>query len=85
MLRYLDDLLILTLSRTDALWVSDEVLLLCRDLGIVINLPKSHLVPTQSASYLGMFLVSRTLRSFLSQERVSALLTQIERFLSCRW
>ena len=84
MLRYLDYLTRAS-SRTNTLWAKDEVHSLCRDLGIVVNLPKSHLVPTQPASFLGMYLVSPTLRAFPSQERVSALLMQIEGFLSCRW
>ena len=85
MFRYLDDWLVLASSRTDALWVRDEVLSLCRDLGIVINLPKSRLVPTQSAPIWECTVHGvSNLRAFPSQERVSALLTQMEGFLSCK-
>ena len=42
-LRYLDDWLILTSSRSEALWARDEVLSLCNCLGIIINEAKSCL------------------------------------------
>ena len=77
-LRYLDDWLVLMSCRTNALWARDTVLALCRDLGILVNLAKSHLVPACSATYLGMTIVSPTLKAFPSQERVLALLAQID-------
>ena len=51
-LRYLDS------SRVEALWARDKVLDLCRQLGIVVNHAKSHLIPSHSATYLGMYLES---------------------------
>ena len=84
MLRYLDDWLALASSRTNALWARDMVLALCHDLGILVNLAKSHLVPARLATYLGMMIVTPALRAFPSQERVLALLTQIDEFLSYR-
>ena len=56
----------------------------CSQLGIVVNLEKSCLVPSQTATYLGMVLVSPSLRTFPTEKRVSAVLLQIEEFLSCR-
>ena len=84
MLRYLDDWLVLASSQTNALWARDMVLSHCRDLGFLVNLAKSHLVPARSATYLGMTIATPTWRAFPSQERVSALLTQIDEFLSYR-
>ena len=51
---YLDDWLILALSRMEALWARDIVLNLCQQLGIVVILAKSHLNPSRTATYLGM-------------------------------
>ena len=76
-LRYLDDWLLLASSRA-------EVLTLCHQLGIVINLKKSFLNLTQTATYLGMVIVSPSSRAFPSPERVSTLLSQITKFLSYR-
>ena len=66
LLRYLDNWLILASSRKEALWASDVVLHLCRQLGILINFNKSHLSSTQSATYLGMVIESLSLKAFLS-------------------
>ena len=82
-LRYLDDWLILA-SRAEALWARDKVRALCCQLGIVINLEKSFLHLTQTATYLRMVIVSPSLRAFPSREKVSTLLTQLTEFLSCR-
>ena len=81
MLRYLDDWLILASSRSEALQGRDEVLNLCQSLGIVVNLEKSCLVPSQTVTYLGMVLVSPSLKAFPTPMRVTTLLTQIAEFL----
>ena len=81
---YLDDQLVLASSRVEALWARDKVLDLFRQLGIVVNLAKSHLIPSRSATYLGMYLESPSLQAFPSQERVSTLRSQLNEFLSCR-
>ena len=54
LLRYLDDWLVLASSETKARQHIQDLLLLCHDLGIVVNEEKSDLVPSRSASYLGM-------------------------------
>ena len=54
LLRYLDDWLVLASSETKARQHVQELLLLCHNLGIVVNEKKSDLVPSRSASYLGM-------------------------------
>ena len=81
-LLYLDDWLILTLSLSEALWAKDIMLDLCHQLGIEINLDKSHLTPPQSVTYLGMVLKNSILKAFPALEQVSALQSQIEEFLS---
>ena len=68
MLRYFDDWLVLTSSWTNALWARDTVLALCCDLGILVSLAKSQLVPAWSATYLGMVIVSPALWAFPSRE-----------------
>ena len=83
-LRYLDDWLILASSRIEALWARDVVVDVCCQLSLLVNYDKSHLFPSQSATYLGMVIESRVLRVLPSQERVSTLLSQIKEFLSCR-
>ena len=54
LLRYLDDWLVLASSETKARQHVQDLLLLCHDLGIVVNKEKSDLMPSRSASYLGM-------------------------------
>ena len=49
-LRYLDSWLVLASSRKEALWARDVVLNLCHQLGIVVNLAKSHLNPSRTLS-----------------------------------
>ena len=79
---YLDDWLILASSLSEALWARDAVLDLCHQLGMIINLDKSYLTPSHSATYLGMVLRIPILRAFPAPKRVSALRSQIEEFLS---
>ena len=55
LLRYLDDWLVLASSESKARQHVQDLLLLCHDLGIVVN-EKSDLVPSRSASYLGMMI-----------------------------
>ena len=50
----MDDWLILALSREDAIWARGKVLTLCDQLGIVVNLEKSSMIPSQIVSYLGV-------------------------------
>ena len=54
LLRYLNDWLVLASSETKARQHVQDLLLLCHDLGIVVNKEKSDLTPSRSASYLGM-------------------------------
>ena len=75
MLRYLDDWLVIASTHQEALQARDAVLQLCSQLGIDVNLEKSCLTPSQTATYLGMVLVSPSLRAFLTEKRVCRTLT----------
>ena len=80
--RYLDNWLPQASSRDLVLQALDSVLHLCRSLGIVINMVKSTLVPSQRIIYLGMQLDSLAFRASPSQPRVEKLLSIAEEFLS---
>ena len=82
MLRYLDDWLIQASSRQECLQARDKVLQLCEELGIIVNMEKSQLVPTQVATYLGMVISSETLRASPTQMRIDTLSSLIDEFLS---
>ena len=80
MRRYLDDWLVQSLSRESLLHDLQVVLDLCRELGIVVNPSKSHLVPSQVVQYLGVVIDSR---ASPSSERVAKLFSTADAFLSC--
>ena len=84
MLRYSDDWLVLASSHQEALEARDKVLQMCSLLGIVVNLEKSSLVPSQTAVYLGMVLVSPSLRAFPTPKRIETVQEQITGILSSR-
>ena len=60
---YLDDWLVLGSSLEEIVRARD-FLSLCEELGVLVNLAKSSLDPTQSIDYLGMSLQSTPLRAF---------------------
>ena len=80
--RYLDDWLIQAPLRSLVLQVLDTVLLLCHDLGIVVNWEKSNLVPSLRVVYLGVILDSLSFRASPSQLMVEKLLSVGKEFLS---
>ena len=82
MLRYLDDWLVQASSRSECLCARDQVLLLCRELGIVVNLGKSQLTPTQVVTYLGMVIDATSLRVSPTPTRIQTLVLLVEEFLS---
>ena len=55
---YLDDWLIMSYNRSHAVACTASVLKLASELGILINVQKSHLVPSQVVIYLGMIIDS---------------------------
>ena len=82
LLRYLDDWLILSSSRTQLLKDVDRLLSCCKDLGILINREKSDLIPKQSAKYLGMQIDTICARVFPTEKRIQNFLELSNEFLS---
>ena len=60
------------------------LLYLCDELGVLVNLSKSSLTPTQSNDYLGMTLQSTPLKAFLTQARIQKVLSLVDEFSSSR-
>ena len=82
LLRYIDDWLILASSKEECLRAREILLELCMTLGIRINFQKSHLSPSQVATYLGIDIYSQTLTASPTVKRQDTLLLIIEEFLS---
>lgn len=82
LLRYLDDWLILASSAEELTSKVNQVLLLCHDLGIVINKEKSDLEPKQQVKYLGMWIDSQVVRAFPTEARIDNLRMVVRSFLS---
>ena len=82
LLRYLDDWLIQAESKDRCIQARDETLRLCLDLGIKVNFEKSHLVPSQTATYLGMELDAVGLKVSPTPKRQQKLLALVQEFLS---
>ena len=83
-LRYLDDWLILTSSQEEACWARDKVLSLCQELGIVVNLEKSTLTPSQTIVFLGIRIDSQTFRASATLSRIEKFFSIAEEFLSSK-
>ena len=81
---YLDDWPVLAASREEALWARDCVLQLFENLGIIVNLEKSSLLPSQVVSYLWVRIDSQTFRASLTPSRIEKLFLIVEEFLSSR-
>ena len=84
MLRYLDDWLILASSQEEACWARDKVLSLCQELGVVVNLEKSTLTPSQTIVYLGIRIDSQTFRVSATPSRIEKFFSIAEEFLSSK-
>ena len=83
MRRYLNDWLVQSSSRESLFRDLQVVLNLCRELGVVVNPAKSHLVPSQVVQYLGVVIDSRSFRASPSPDRVAKLRSTADAFLSC--
>ena len=83
MRRYLDDWLVQSSSRESLLEDLQTVLQLCHELGIVVNPPKSNLVPSQVVQYLGVVIASTSFRASPSVVRISRLHSTAAEFQSC--
>ena len=84
MLRYLDDWLILASSREEACWARDQILSLCQELGIVVNLEKSTLTPSRPITYLGIRFDLQTFRASATPSRIEKFFSIAEEFLSSK-
>ena len=71
-LRYLDDWLVLGSTFQDIVRARDFLLWLCHRLGIMVNLSKSSLDPSQTQDYLGMAITTSPLRVFPTLKRVQS-------------
>ena len=82
MRRYLDDWLVQSSSRESLLQDLHVVLTLCRELGIVINLEQSNLVPSQVVQYLGVVIDAQSFAASPSPDRVARLRSKAGEFPS---
>ena len=83
-LRYLNDWLVLGSTFQDIVRVRDFLLWLCHRLGILVNLSKSSLDPSQTQDYLGMTITTSPLRVFPTLKRVQKLSLLLQEFRSDR-
>ena len=81
---YLDDWLILAGSLEDALRAKNLILSLSCKLGLILNLEKSMLVPSQTVTYLGMIIDSRSMLVSPTPKRVANLISLVQEFQSLR-
>ncbi|XP_047663485.1 uncharacterized protein LOC113652359 [Tachysurus fulvidraco] len=79
-LSYIDNYLICSSSRGQAIKDAEIVLNHLRDLGFRINMMKSRLVPSQHTEYLGLNLDSLSYRVTLTEERVASFTQCLARF-----
>ena len=84
LLRYLDDWLVLGSTFQDLVRARDFLLWLCLRLGVMVNLSKSSLDPTQTLDYLGMTLETSPLRVSPTLKRVQKLSLLLHQFFSDR-
>ena len=84
LLRYLDDWLVLGSTFRDLVRARDFLLWLCLRLGVIVNLSKNSLDPTQTLNYLGMTLETSPLRVSPTLKRVQKLSLLLQQFFSDR-
>ena len=83
-LPYLDDWFVLRSSFQEITRARDFLLWLCLELGVLVDLSKSSLIPSQSLDYLRMTLQTSPLRAFPTQARIQKVLSLVEDFVFCR-
>ena len=81
---YLDEWLILASSQEEAWWAIDKVLALYLDFGILVNLEKSSLIPSQTLVYLGIKIESWTSRALPTPLRIEKFFSIAAEFLSSK-
>ena len=79
---YLDDLLVQSSSRLQAMLDSEAVVHHLSHLGFHVNVEKSSFIPRQTAEYLGIHLDSTTMTARLSDIRVASTLAMANRMYS---
>ncbi|KAG8538770.1 hypothetical protein GDO81_022103 [Engystomops pustulosus] len=77
---YLDDLLIIGKDKQKLILARESSLRILTELGWLINLKKSSLVPSTRKTFLGIILDSTHQMSFLPQEKISNIKHQIRSF-----
>lgn len=77
---YIDDYLICSRSREQAIKDSEVVVNHLTELGFTINLEKSHLEPAQFIEYLGLRIDSISYRMALSERRIASFTHCLSRF-----
>ena len=70
---YIDDWLIVAISCHEAARATQFILDTLRDLGLKVNLAKSHLEPSQTAMYIRAYFDALQARAFIPQERITKL------------
>ncbi|XP_064120156.1 uncharacterized protein LOC135224760 [Macrobrachium nipponense] len=78
---YLDDWLLRASSKKQCLEDMEITLNLVQEIGLVVNLEKSHLEPSCSIIYLGVLMNSQDFRASPSQERQDRCLKRVQEFL----
>ena len=78
---YLDDWLIRALQRLLLAQHTSTIQTICLDLGLIVNYPKSSLVPTQDFEFLGTRFDTVGLRCYPSEDRFSRLQSLLHQFL----
>ncbi|KAI8511561.1 hypothetical protein Bbelb_106610 [Branchiostoma belcheri] len=78
---FLDDLLIIARSREQCLEHIAIARELLEQLGFVLNLEKSQLIPSQVATFLGLVLDSRTLTIYLPEDKLDKVVSSCQSLL----
>ena len=78
--RYLDDWLIVASDHQQLTQDKQWLLSLCQQLGLLINMEKSDLIPSQTATYLGMYIDTGLDRVFPSKNRIQRFLQHVLHF-----
>ena len=82
---YIDDGIGLAQEMSVALSHRDVMVTLFQKVGFVINMKKSHLVPSHRIIYLGFIIDSIQMKVFISQEKLDKLLLEIELILKSKF
>ena len=67
---YLDDTLLIGRTAENVQMYHDTVILLLQELGLVINLKKSLMTPSQEVEFLGMVINSKEMTNSLPEEKL---------------